>query len=79
MCIPQASVDDLKAAISKANSKYYPSRQRLTLPPEPGQRSGNPLLDGKALSEYKLTDGSMVLFKDLGTQASKTRVYVVLW
>lgn len=66
----QASVEDLKAAISKANTKYYPSRQRLTLLPEPGQRSGNPLLDGKLLTEYNLTNGSTVVFKDLGTQAS---------
>lgn len=63
-------MEELKAAISKANAKYYPSRQRLTLPPEPGQRSGNPLLDGKALSDYNLTGGSTVIFKDLGTQAS---------
>ena len=75
VAIPQASVEDLKAAISKANAKYYPSRQRLTLTPEPGQRSGSPLLDGKALSEYNLTDGSTVIFKDLGTQASRTELH----
>ncbi|KAL3156940.1 hypothetical protein ABBQ38_001199 [Trebouxia sp. C0009 RCD-2024] len=71
----QASVEDLKAAISKANPKYYPSRQRLTLPPEPGQRSGNPLLDGKTLTEYNLTNGSTVVFKDLGTQVGWTTVF----
>lgn len=75
LCLPQASVEDLKAAISKANPKYYPSRQRLTLPPEPGQRSGNPLLDGKTLTEYNLTNGSTVVFKDLGTQARRTHCY----
>ena len=73
--MPQASVEDLKAAISKANAKYYPSRQRLTLPPGPGQRSGDPLLAGKVLSDYNLTDGSTVIFKDLGTQASNMIVY----
>lgn len=65
----QATVDDLKIAISKAISKYYPSRQRLTLPPQAGQKSGSPLVDGKALSEYSLSDGSTIVFKDLGTQA----------
>lgn len=75
LCLPQASVEDLKAAIGKANPKYYPSRQRLTLPPEPGQRSGNPLLDGKKLTEYNLTNGSTVVFKDLGTQARRTHCY----
>ena len=68
--VVQASVDDLKAAISKANAKYYPSRQRLTLPSEAGQKSGTPLLDGTSLTQYKLTTGSTVVFKDLGTQAS---------
>ena len=73
----QASVEDLKTAISRANAKYYPSRQRLTLPAEPGQRSGNPLLDGNALSDYNLTDGSTVIFKDLGTQASNVMVHSI--
>ena len=77
MALPQASVKDLKAAISQANAKYYPSRQRLTLPPEPGQRSGNPLLDGRVLSDYNLTQGSTVIFKDLGTQESSTIVYSI--
>lgn len=66
----QATVDDLKQAISQANSKYYPSRQRLTLPPQTGQKSGSPLVDGKLLSEYSLSGGSKIIFKDLGTQAS---------
>jgi len=66
----QATVDDLKQAISQANPKYYPSRQRLTLPPQTGQKSGSPLVDGKLLSEYSLSGGSKVVFKDLGTQAS---------
>lgn len=77
IAMPQASVEDLKTAISKANAKYYPSRQRLTLPPEPGQRSGNPLLDGKALTDYNLTAGSTVIFKDLGTQASNMIVHSI--
>ena len=66
----QATVDDLKDAVGRAISKYYPARQRLTLPPQPGQKSGSPLLDGKLLSEYGLSEGSTVVFKDLGTQAS---------
>ena len=67
----QASVDELKIAISKARTKYYPSRQRLTLPAQPGQKSGSPLLDGKPLSEYSLSDGSTIVFKDLGTQVRR--------
>lgn len=64
----QASVDTLKATISKSHPKLYSSRQRLTLPPQPGQRSGTALVDGKPLKEYGLSDGSTVFFKDLGTQ-----------
>lgn len=71
----KASVDDLKQAISKAKPKYYPSRQRLTLTPDPGQRSGTALLDGKLLSEYGLSDRSVVIFKDLGTQVGWTTVF----
>lgn len=66
----QASVDHLKTAITKSHPKLYSSRQRLTLPPQPGQRSGAALADGKALQEYGLVDGSVVFFKDLGTQVS---------
>ena len=65
----QGSVDSLKAAITNSHPKLYSSRQRLTLPPEAGQRSGAPLADGKALQDYGLTDGSVVFCKDLGTQA----------
>ncbi|DBA92225.1 hypothetical protein WJX77_000065 [Trebouxia sp. C0004] len=71
----KATVDDLKHAISQSNPKYYPSRQRLTLPPQIGQKSGSPLVDGKLLSEYSLCGGSKVVFKDLGTQVGWTTVF----
>ncbi|DBA68491.1 hypothetical protein WJX79_009354 [Trebouxia sp. C0005] len=71
----KATVNDLKQAISQANPKYYPSRQRLTLPPQTGQKSGSPLVDGKLLSEYSLSEGSKVVFKDLGTQVGWTTVF----
>lgn len=71
----KATVDELKQAISQANPKYYASRQRLTLPPQTGQRSGSTLVDGRLLSEYSLSGGSKVVFKDLGAQVGWTTVF----
>ena len=67
---PQATVDDLKARFAELKPKYYPSRQRFTLPPAPGTRSGEALAPGKPLAGYGLRDGSALIFKDLGPQAS---------
>jgi very-long-chain enoyl-CoA reductase len=64
----QATVSDLKKKIHKAKSALYPARQRLTLPPPPGAKSGDVLKDGATLESVGLKDGSVVLFKDLGTQ-----------
>lgn len=61
-------MDDLKRAIHKAKAKLYPDRQRITLPPKAGEKRGVPLVDGKSLADFGLTDGSPVLFKDLGPQ-----------
>lgn len=55
------------------NHKYYPARQRLTLPAKEGQKSGEVLKDSSRLSEYGLSNGSVVLFKDLGTQVRACR------
>jgi hypothetical protein len=61
-------VTELKKQIYKAKSTYYPARQRLTLPAPPGAKSGEVLKDGATLDGLGLKDGSIVLFKDLGTQ-----------
>lgn len=52
----------------RKNSKYYPARQRFTLPPKEGEARGIPLEDGKTLGSYGLSDGSTIIFKDLGPQ-----------
>lgn len=65
---PQATVDELKARFAELKPKYPPSRQRFTLPPREGARSGEALAHGKRLSDYGLTDGSVLFFKDLGPQ-----------
>lgn len=65
---PQATVDELKARFAELKPKYPPSRQRFTLPPREGARSGEALANGKRLSDYGLADGSVLYFKDLGPQ-----------
>ncbi|XP_072980894.1 very-long-chain enoyl-CoA reductase-like isoform X2 [Typha angustifolia] len=63
-----ATVTDLQEAVHARRKKYYPSRQRFTLPLQPGT-SGKPVvLNPKAnLSEYceKNADSLTVVFKDL--------------
>ena len=61
-------MSDLKAALYKTKPKLYPSRQRLTLPAEEGQKKPIVLQDGKKLSDYAITSATRVTFKDLGTQ-----------
>ncbi|MCD7460316.1 hypothetical protein HAX54_043286 [Datura stramonium] len=66
-----ATVADLQEAIHIRTRKYYPSRQRLTLPVQPGSKERPTVLHyKKSLSEY--TNGSTneltVVFKDLGPQ-----------
>lgn len=58
----------MTAAFAAAKPKFYPSRQRFTLPPVEGAKRGVALVSGKALDEYSLKDGSVLLFKDLGPQ-----------
>ena len=68
----QATVDDLKARFAELKPRYYPSRQRFTLPPREGQRSGEALAAGKRLvADYGLQDGSALIFKDLGPQVGR--------
>ena len=67
-----ATVDDLKAAFHAAKRKFYPTRQRFTLPvPEgaPPKTRGVALESGKSLGkDHGLKNGDTVVFKDLGPQ-----------
>ncbi|KAJ8631716.1 hypothetical protein MRB53_025039 [Persea americana] len=68
-----ATVGDLQEAIHHRNKKYYPSRQRLTLPLQSGSRGKPVVLNAKKnLQDY--CDGNadtlIVVFKDLGMQVS---------
>ncbi|PKI46564.1 hypothetical protein CRG98_032906 [Punica granatum] len=69
----EATVTDLQEAIHKQTKKFYPSRQRLTLPIPPGSKDRPIVLHSKkSLKEY--SDGNSgnltVVFKDLGPQVS---------
>lgn len=66
-----ASVNELKDLIHKRTKKYYPARQRLTLPVQPGQGKPIVLESTKKLKDYfKENEGNQVVFKDLGPQVS---------
>ena len=64
----QATVEDLQQALFRGKPKLYPSRQRLTLPAEEGQKKPRVLEPGKKLSDYAITATTRVTFKDLGPQ-----------
>lgn len=68
-------VEDLMGAMAAANPKYYPSRQRFSLPPKAGESRGTPLAAGKKLSDYGLEDGAVLQFKDLGPQIGYATVF----
>jgi very-long-chain enoyl-CoA reductase len=70
----QETVDDLQKAMAKAKPAMYPSRQRFTLPLAEGEKKATVLAGGKKLSDYGLTDGSKVVFKDLGPQVPRPRL-----
>lgn len=59
---------ELKKKIHALKPKFYPSRQRLTLPPKAGAKSGEALRDSATIESLGLKDGAVVHFKDLGTQ-----------
>ncbi|KAJ0705083.1 putative oxidoreductase [Helianthus annuus] len=68
-----ATVADLQEAIHQGIKKYYPSRQRLTLPLQPGSKEKAVVLQSKkSLKEYTNgnSDTLTVVFKDLGPQVS---------
>ena len=62
----QETIRELKKLLHGAKCRLHPDRQRLTLAPEPGEACGQVLEDSANLADYKLKDGSSVLFKDQG-------------
>ncbi|GBF94137.1 hypothetical protein Rsub_07124 [Raphidocelis subcapitata] len=72
---PEATVGELKKKIHASKSKYYPARQRLTLPPKAGTKSGEVLKDSATLASQGLKDGSVIYFKDLGIQIGYSTVF----
>ncbi|EFJ53040.1 hypothetical protein VOLCADRAFT_72272 [Volvox carteri f. nagariensis] len=72
---PDASVSELKKKFYGLKRKYYPSRQRFTLPVKPGEKRGTVLEDSKRLSDYGLADGGKLEFKDLGPQIGYSTVF----
>ncbi|KAL1189542.1 Very-long-chain enoyl-CoA reductase [Cardamine amara subsp. amara] len=68
-----AIVADLQEAFHKRAKKFYPSRQRLTLPVASGSKDKPVVLSSKkSLKEYcdANTNSLTVVFKDLGPQVS---------
>lgn len=65
---PQLTVKEFKKKFHAAKRKFYPSRQRFTLPLKAGETRATALEDSKKLSDFGLKDGSIVHFKDLGPQ-----------
>ncbi|WCJ19606.1 Very-long-chain enoyl-CoA reductase [Euphorbia peplus] len=68
-----ATVADLQEAIHKRTKKFYPSRQRLTLPLPSGSKERPVVLSSrKSIKDY--SDGNAtnitIVFKDLGPQVS---------
>jgi very-long-chain enoyl-CoA reductase len=53
-----------------ADGKYYPERQRITLPLQPGQSRPTPVDATKKLKDCLASDTPQVVFKDLGPQVS---------
>lgn len=64
----QATVEELNDALYTKRKTLYPSRQRFTLPLKPGEKKPIALAPGKKLSDYDLSTGSVLHFKDLGPQ-----------
>ncbi|KAF3331621.1 very-long-chain enoyl-CoA reductase [Carex littledalei] len=69
-----ATVKDLQETIHARTKKYYPSRQRLTLPAKPGGSAKPVVLNPKSklldYCEKDKSDNLTVVFKDLGPQVS---------
>ncbi|CAI5929083.1 unnamed protein product, partial [Closterium sp. NIES-64] len=71
----EASVADLQKALHKTNKKWYPARQRFTLP-APASGAKPVVLDAKKrLAEYSTGTTLDVVFKDLGPQIGFKTVF----
>ena len=73
----QATVEDLQNAVydqMERKGRYHPTRQRLTLPPVGGARSGKALERGKALDFYGIYNQQVIVYKDLGLQVRNTNL-----
>lgn len=66
---------DLARAFAELKPKYYPSRQRWTLPPKEGARSGEVLPPSAPLADHGVADGGALVFKDLGPQIGYATVF----
>lgn len=75
----QASVDELQKALHNRKKDLYPSRQRYTLPIKDGEKRPVALVPGKKLSDYALSNGSILQFKDLGPQVGTPHVMNIAW
>uniref|UniRef100_A0A7S0BNR2 3-oxo-5-alpha-steroid 4-dehydrogenase C-terminal domain-containing protein n=2 Tax=Rhodosorus marinus TaxID=101924 RepID=A0A7S0BNR2_9RHOD len=71
----EAKLRDLKDAFHKTNTKYYPDRQRFTLPTTSASEKPLSVLEDIPLKE-QLSDATVV-FKDLGPQISWRSVFVI--
>uniref|UniRef100_A0A7I4CVA5 Ubiquitin-like domain-containing protein n=1 Tax=Physcomitrium patens TaxID=3218 RepID=A0A7I4CVA5_PHYPA len=71
----EATLEDLKKAIHSRNRKYYPERQRITLPLPPGQSRPTPVDEAKKLRDQLASDSPQVVFKDLGPQVSYSTLF----
>lgn len=71
----QATVEDLKAAFELKSRSHYPSRQRFTTQPTNDAPKGVPLTDGKRLADFGISNGSTLVFKDLGPQVGYSTVF----
>lgn len=66
----QDTVLELKKRFQRLNRGLRVERQRFTLPLPPGQKAATVLdTEERRLSSYNLTNGSVLVFKDLGPQA----------
>lgn len=70
-----ASVGDLQALIYKKTKKFYPERQRLTLPLAEGQTRPTVLVSDKKLPDYATGPELKILFKDLGPQVKYSTLF----
>jgi len=69
----KTSVQELKKLYAKKFPKYYPERQRFTIPAQ----NNAALVEGKTIADYSLKDGEILYFKDLGTQIGYRTVYCI--